>query len=213
MKCYCWDCAKENEYLVKKTEEKMTIKGYTFTVMQEHAFCASCGADLYPDAVEDGNTERANEAYREACGSITVRDMQRLLEKYQIGANPLSKLLGWGENTIDRQMHHTIPNRACSEKLKSLFDPYEMRKLLHMNKANISNVAYRKAVNAVNGYIGKNDSDIFGDNKFTFTTCIQPMKSVLVSSGKALETTISFTYSGKYIPSDVSVGDYTATVA
>lgn len=215
MKCYCWECAKENEYTTKQAEEKMTIKGYTFTVMQEHAYCAICGADLYPDEVEDGNTERANDAYREACGSITVKDIRRLLEKYQIGANPMSKLLGWGENTIDRQMRHTVPTRACADKLRSLFDPYEMQKLLHKNGNAISGVAYKKAEEAVNRCIGESVASIAEDTMMYiafFKT--SPFKSVLEISDRAKGLSMEpFVQTKEYLVSDVAIGDCSATIA
>ena len=50
----------------------------------------------------------AHDAYRKSIDAMTPGEIRALLEKYDIGAQPLSNLLGWGANTIDRQIRHTI---------------------------------------------------------------------------------------------------------
>ena len=59
---------------------------------------------------------------------MTPGEIRALLEKYDIGAQPLSNLLGWGANTIDRQIRHTIPDREHTRRLRELNDPADVYK-------------------------------------------------------------------------------------
>ncbi len=145
MSWLCRNCQRKVEYQIKSVEESVEFGDVTVNVLQKHAYCPSCGAELYPDDLMDENTEAAHEAYRVAKGSITVNDIKALLNKYHIGANPLSKLMGWGENTIERQMKHTVPTKECADQLKRLFDPAVMLELLSKRGDCLTPVAKNKA--------------------------------------------------------------------
>ncbi len=147
---YCHNCKKHVDYTVRECTEDFELDGYRFSAVQRHAFCPLCGEELFPDEIADFSTEQVHEAFRVAKGSITIAQIRELLKKYDIGANPLSLLLGWGENTVDRQMRHSIPDRIHADRLKDLlYDPIAMYDLLYSGKDKISASAFRKALRAV----------------------------------------------------------------
>ena len=148
MKAFCRTCGTAVDYRVVSQKETLPVEGLEITAAQAHAFCTVCGEELFPDALMKQNIENAHEAYRIAKGSISVSEIKALLNKYNIGANPLSKLLGWGENTIERQMKHTIPDQEHADQLKKLFNPVNMANLLLKNGNRISDVAMLKAMEA-----------------------------------------------------------------
>ncbi|MBR3742686.1 MAG: hypothetical protein IKN04_19895 [Clostridia bacterium] len=148
MKAFCRTCETIVEYREVSQQETLLVEGIEISVVQKHAFCTVCGEEIFPDALMKQNIENAHEAYRIAKGSISVTEIKALLEKYNIGANPLSKLLGWGENTIERQMKHTIPDTEHADQLKKLFNPVNMGNLLLKNGSSISEVALAKAMEA-----------------------------------------------------------------
>ena len=148
MKTYCFNCCQPHEYSRTRMSEEETINGVTFSALQWHCYCQNCGKEVFPDQETDENTDIAHDAYRKAMGIITIEEMQKILESYNIGARPLSLLLGWGENTIERQMKHSIPDMEHSDRLKTLLDPANMTSLLIQNKENISESAFRKATDA-----------------------------------------------------------------
>ncbi len=145
MIAYCFECKDREEYIITESAETDTIKGINFSMKQKHAFCKKCHAEVLPEEIVKQNVIVAHDAYRKACGSIMVSEIQTILDMYDIGANPLSQLLGWGENTIERQMKHTVPDKEHSEQLKKLFNPLNMVDLLVKNGNNISNTAFKKA--------------------------------------------------------------------
>lgn len=149
MNAYCQCCKKRSDITVKTEKEMIEINHVKFAAIQKHAFCISCGSEIYPDEIFTENVEAANDAYREAIGSISVAGIRLLLETYNIGANPLSKLLGWGENTIERQMKHTVPEPEKAAILKRLFDPYNMLNLVLRNGSTLTDTANKKLLEAV----------------------------------------------------------------
>lgn len=148
MKTFCFNCSHEEDVRIVSEEEFLDFRDVKVHVQQKHAFCCSCGAEVFPDCVVNENVSVANDAYREALGIITVSEMRIILERYDIGARPLSLLLGWGENTIERQMKHTMPDLDHSNRLKALMDPYNMADLLIKFGSRITPVALAKLASA-----------------------------------------------------------------
>lgn len=157
MKAFCDHCQRIVQCdSIYSRNEAVTVRHHPLTVEQQYAICPYCGDEVYPNAVIDFNVQHAHDAYRTAVGSITTTEIRRILEKYNIGAQPMSKLLGWGDNTIDRQMRHTIPDREHARRLRELDDPAAMKKLLIQNRCQLSPVTYKKAMDAVEKLLERN---------------------------------------------------------
>ncbi len=81
---------------------------------------------------------------------VTAKEIQTILKDFRIGKKPLAKLLGWGETTIIRYIEGDIPTAEYSNKLKNIVeDPIYYYELLLESKDNLTNVAYRKTLQAV----------------------------------------------------------------
>lgn len=81
---------------------------------------------------------------------VTAKEIQTILKDFRIGKKPLAKLLGWGETTIIRYIEGDIPTAEYSNKLKNIVeDPVYYYELLLDNKDNLTNVAFRKTMQAV----------------------------------------------------------------
>ncbi|MGE5633316.1 MAG: type II TA system antitoxin MqsA family protein [Caulobacteraceae bacterium] len=141
---YCPSCDKHVEYTMKEEVVKEKIKGIEFEYIAKIAYCNECGEEIYIAELSDENISRANEIYREKEGIATIKEINELLEKYNIGAEPLSKLLGWGDKTISRYQKGLVPSREYSERLKELSNPLKMRELLERNREKVTKVAARK---------------------------------------------------------------------
>jgi len=82
--------------------------------------------------------------------TVTVQDIQRILDEYRIGKKPLSKLLGWGETTIIRYLEGDIPTKEYAGKLQMILEnPSYYYSVLEENKGQLTGVAYRKSRKAV----------------------------------------------------------------
>ncbi|MCR5824202.1 MAG: hypothetical protein K6G60_07220 [Lachnospiraceae bacterium] len=80
----------------------------------------------------------------------TKEQIVQIMEWYNIGKKPLSKLLGWGETTVINQLKGALPGREYAEKINEIWEsPYIFSEILEKNKDKITEVAYRKAKRAV----------------------------------------------------------------
>lgn len=190
MKGYCFECKEKKDYSIRENIEEDVINGVRFSMKQQHAFCNECGSEILLKDIIDKNTSIAHDAYRSAIGSITVFEMNEILETYNISPRPLSQLLGWGENTIERQMKHTIPDKEHSAILKGLMNPLEMIKILIQNSERISPVALRKALTAAMSSLSKliSAEETHQKDVISFQSEEKQYKSVgTISVGQSLE--------------------------
>lgn len=144
MRTYCYECDSEEEFEILEETIEMNIKGVKFPFTGNVAYCKKCGNEVNIGKLSDENVRRANEAYRKKIGIIQVKEIEELLDKYNIGQKPLAKLLGWGEVTIIRYLQGVMPTKEYSEKLKDLFNPYKMKELLEKRKEEITPIAKKK---------------------------------------------------------------------
>lgn len=76
---------------------------------------------------------------------ITTKEIEEILEKYNIGKKPLSLVLGWGEVTIIRYLDGNVPDKLHSNVLFSIKNnPNLLLEYLEKNKKLITKLAYKK---------------------------------------------------------------------
>lgn len=73
-----------------------------------------------------------------------------LMQRYEIGKKPLSRLLGWGETTVMRYLDGVEPNREFLKRIEELAEnPWRYARVLEQNKEKLTDTAYRKTRKAV----------------------------------------------------------------
>ena len=150
MKGFCEKCRDTVAYYVKTVDKEKEIKGKKFKYIGKVAYCDECKEEIFVPEIRDYNLRMLDDVYREGENLIKVDDIGKILVKYDIGKRPLSLLLGWGEGTLTRYVDGDTPTKPYSEILKRILDDKDYyRELLDKNKANISPVAYRKSMTAI----------------------------------------------------------------
>ncbi len=80
----------------------------------------------------------------------TKEQLVQIMESYNIGKKPLSKLLGWGETTVFNQLKGSLPGREYAEKINEIWEnPLLFSEILEKNRDKITEVAYKKARRAI----------------------------------------------------------------
>ena len=97
MKRYCFNCDMETASHVSVENLETVIDGEKIAFKGRIAKCAHCGEEIYDAELSDGNIMAANAVYRKRKDLISVEEINKLLQKYNIGKKPLALLLGWGE--------------------------------------------------------------------------------------------------------------------
>lgn len=73
-----------------------------------------------------------------------------MMQRYDIGKKPLSKLLGWGETTVLRYLDGVEPNREFLKRIEELAEnPWNYARVLEQSRDNLTDTAYRKTRRAV----------------------------------------------------------------
>jgi len=165
MKGYCENCNDFVEYSIKKEKVKELIKDTEITYIKKWAICKECDEWFIPKEIMDENLKERELAFRRKNDLISVREIEKILEKYNIGKRPLSKVLGWGEITVTRYVDGDIPSNQYSEELKKINNnPRYFKEKLNKNKDKITETAFKKASKAVDDAIYNLDSNI-GEDK------------------------------------------------
>ncbi len=80
----------------------------------------------------------------------TKERLLSLMEQYEIGKKPLSRLLGWGETTVMRYLDGVEPNKEFALRIEELSkDPWQYAELLERQGNVLTDTAYRKTKRAV----------------------------------------------------------------
>jgi uncharacterized phage-associated protein len=144
MKTYCFSCDNDVEITIIEKEVESKINDVIFSHLAKIPYCNKCEEEVYIAEISDENIKCANDKYREIIGLISVREIEELLEQYDIGKKPLAQLLGWGEATVIRYLDGFTPRRIYSDQLRELRNPHNMLKLFEANKNNLTEIAQRK---------------------------------------------------------------------
>lgn len=150
---YCNKCKKMTKYKIVN-DVKMYDNIYDIYYIGKKCLCFDCGEEVHSNEIDFLNMQKAQEAYNNK--TISVCEIENLLNKYSIGATVLSNILGWGEVTITRYLKGGKPLVKYSNLLTELLnDPYKMYGLILSNKENMKPIAFEKALKSVNKEIEK----------------------------------------------------------
>ncbi len=73
-----------------------------------------------------------------------------MMQRYDIGKKPLSRLFGWGETTVMRYLDGVEPNPEFFRRIEELAEnPWRYARVLEQNKEKLTDTAYRKTRKAV----------------------------------------------------------------
>ncbi|KKB34160.1 type II toxin-antitoxin system antitoxin SocA domain-containing protein [Bacillus thermotolerans] len=163
---FCGTCEDIVDFEEKFINKRKIIKGREINYTAKEAHCTECGSLLFVPKVHDYNLKRINDAYREAEGLITVEEIEKAINMYNIGKRPLSLILGWGEGTVTRYLNGDMPTKQYSQTLKRILEDLNvMEELLEENKHKVTGSAYSNCKEAIQELKRKKSNGFVGDQK------------------------------------------------
>ena len=96
MKKFCGHCFKEVECTYNERIKEFEYDNNKFSFLEKYYVCDECHEEFYDD-LNDYNVITANNEMRKFYGTITISEIEEIMEKYNIGKKPLSLILGLGE--------------------------------------------------------------------------------------------------------------------
>ncbi len=149
MNIYCPYCKENVEYGIekRKIEKFRNVKVDTY---ENVGVCKKCGNDLYINSLEEKNTQRLYEKYRENSDIIKPEEIIKLRVKYDISQRELTSILDFGKMTINRYENGGLPTKSQSDYLKLLIENKEIfiEKVKEAyNNGRITHRTYNKIIN------------------------------------------------------------------
>lgn len=150
-KAFCEECRRDVTCKIIEKQLKGRIKGEEYCYAGKEVYCADCGSEIYDADVNDDNLKALYDVYRVKHDIVSLEMIQAIPKKYAIGKRPLSRLLGWGEQTFTRYCDGDMPTRQYSDILKKIYrEPQYFAEILEKNKDKLkSQLAYEKSRNAI----------------------------------------------------------------
>lgn len=157
-------CSKCENLTVYNEKREIFIEKYKSELIEFEGYqglCSVCNSYVWADDLVKKNDQIFFEIYRQRKGLISMNKIVEIKEKYNIGARPLSKLLGWGELTFTRYLEGFLPTIEYSNTLQEIYDdPYKFQSILLKNKDKILKSAFYKSLKALNKIINSSTSKI-----------------------------------------------------
>ena len=117
---FCTSCRKDTSYKMQKKTVQKVIRDKTYDFKITVAVCDECGEEMDIPGLLDANIKSIDEQYRQIEGLVSIDDIQKIMDIYNIGKAPLSMALGFGEITITRYLAGQMPrSEAHTSELQS----------------------------------------------------------------------------------------------
>lgn len=163
---FCYNCTEKEPYYIMSRRTDVSVRGITFSYVEQVAICQKCDEEVYVPEVNDANVQSKEDAYRRAAHLITREEVNSILQKYQIGAGPLAKMMGFGDITINRYVSGQLPSKEHSEKLLEVLASHKkMEEYLEANKEMITPLAYSRCRTEIDKL-----NALYGDRKIELVT-------------------------------------------
>lgn len=108
MKKFCDECLKEVSCSYHEKNTTVVVEGVSITYLKKFYVCDECGSEFLDDYF-DYDIQTVNNLLREHNDIITTKEIEKILDQYNIGKKPLSLILGLGEVNIIRYLKALIP--------------------------------------------------------------------------------------------------------
>lgn len=146
---FCTVCRKNTVYMLRKRNIKKTINDKEYTFRITSAVCRECGGEISIPGLIDKNIQEVDAQYRAYEGIVSIDDIEKLMEVFKIGKEPLSLALGFEKLTVTRYLSGQIPSKEDSDILrKALSSTAFVREKLHENKDELTPAAFSIAMAA-----------------------------------------------------------------
>ena len=124
MTVYCPHCDDDQTMHRELRMETFEVRGEPIEVRSEVLVCDYCGNTVSDPDLDEQTLKQAYNEYRRRHGLLLPQEIRELRQSYGLSQRALSRLLGWGEITIQRYENGALQDQAHEAVLRRLADPY-----------------------------------------------------------------------------------------
>lgn len=153
MRKYCEDCRKKVEAKVVVREEEYDIRGEVIKVDAQVSVCPECGGEFFSDELDDITIVQVYNEYRKRHKMLFPEEIKHIREQYGLSQISFSKLLNWGDKTIQRYENGSIQSNAQNSLLLFLRNPENMKTYLMENEVFLEDEQKAKLLSVIENLI------------------------------------------------------------
>ena len=158
---YCEHCDKEVTCNIVEKYETMNSFGKETSVLTKRAYCPHCKNEIWVGELHDFNLAQRQAAWRRENGYLSIKQLEELPAKYNIGKRPFSQAIGLGEQTFTNYLNGSIPNKSIQHLLVKVYNnPNYYLELVEQNKDLLNEITLTKTIKAAHDLLGRNESSI-----------------------------------------------------
>jgi putative zinc finger/helix-turn-helix YgiT family protein len=117
---YCHECDQEHELELRKEITKTLIKKIPVEHEEIFYYCPISEESFYTEKLQDQTLLVARDAYRKMKGLLTSSEIKEIRKMYDLTQIEFSRLLGWGDITIQRYETKSIQDETYDKKMREI---------------------------------------------------------------------------------------------
>lgn len=137
MRKYCDECEKEVETKIVSKIEEYDIRRETIAVEAQVLVCTECGEELFSKELDNATLVSVYNEYRRRHNLLLPEEIKEIREQYGLSQRSFSKLLNWGDKTINRYEKGALQDKVHNSLLLFLKKPENMRSYLAENEISL----------------------------------------------------------------------------
>lgn len=121
----CPECRNYVTYTVVEQVTNSILEGENYEHVEQIAYCAKCGSEIYVGEILDSNLKALYDAYRVKNDLIALEKILEIPQKYSIDLKSLSEVLGWEDKLLTRYCEGYLPKKQNSDLLLRIYNDPE----------------------------------------------------------------------------------------
>jgi len=147
-KTFCPLCMEQHEVKIITQIQKTIFKKEEVEYSQQMVYCENADEFYIPEDLIKTNDISMKDAYRRKTKLLTSEEIIALRKQYGASQKDFSKILGWGELTMERYENHQIQDQAHDSILSEIrIDPMFFQRMLIKNQKAINDNSFQKIKN------------------------------------------------------------------
>ncbi len=118
----CPFCDEKHVIQIRKRFTQAIVKNEPVSYEQIYYFCPIENEDFVPSKIADENLLKARDEYRKKKGLLSSNEIKEIRKEYNLTQKEFSKLLGWGDVTIQRYETKLIQDETYDNLMRIVID-------------------------------------------------------------------------------------------
>lgn len=131
---FCPECNEKVRTAIVSKKESFPVKDEDVAVDSLVRICTKCQNEMFDEELDEANLTVAYNEYRTRHRLLSPAKIREIREKYGLSQRALSRLLNWGEITINRYESGGIQDAVHNEVLEFIDEPRNMQSLFKKNQ-------------------------------------------------------------------------------